>query len=180
MTPTEYIWLTARTASKSFHADRVNSAALAIDINRSIADLERLDAYKKALFYGKPMPSGYYSDEASKFTPACAPADADFMHGVLGIATEAGELLELLRRWRWPLSSDPALDRRTAIKEELGDLFWYIAMLCRWAQLDFETVMRSNIEKLKARYPDGFTETRALNRNVEAEQLALNFSEGGE
>ena len=59
------------------------------------------------------------------------------------------------------------------VKEEIGDLLWYIAIMLNVLDTDFETVMRTNIAKLKARYPDKFTEEKATHRDLNKERQIL-------
>lgn len=47
----------------------------------------------------------------------------------------------------------------------MGDVLWYIAILCEGLGVDMERVMKRNIQKLKKRYPDGFDAKRSVNRN---------------
>ena len=51
------------------------------------------------------------------------------------------------------------------LQEELGDLLWGIAEFCTVNGWKLETIAIMNINKLKARYPDGFTEEQSLNRD---------------
>lgn len=51
-----------------------------------------------------------------------------------------------------------------ALKKELGDLLWGIAEFCTVAGWSLEEIMELNIEKLRRRYPEGFSEERSLNR----------------
>ena len=41
-------------------------------------------------------------------------------------------------------------------KKEIGDVMWYIAMMCHAFRWDLDEIMKMNIDKLKARYPEGF------------------------
>lgn len=50
------------------------------------------------------------------------------------------------------------------LKKELGDLMWFIAEYCTACDWSLEDIARMNIEKLKARYPDGFDAERSLHR----------------
>lgn len=50
------------------------------------------------------------------------------------------------------------------LKKELGDLLWFIAEYCTVNGWSIEEIMQLNIEKLKARYPMGFSEDRSLFR----------------
>lgn len=49
-------------------------------------------------------------------------------------------------------------------KKEIGDLLWFIAEYCTANGWTLEEVARMNIEKLRARYPDGFDMERSLHR----------------
>ena len=51
--------------------------------------------------------------------------------------------------------------------KELGDICWYIALLAYSIDYDLETIMQMNIDKLKARYPEGFDKERSLHRGSE-------------
>ena len=50
------------------------------------------------------------------------------------------------------------------MKKELGDIMWYIAMMCHAFRWNLDEIMEMNIDKLKARYPEGFDTDRANNR----------------
>lgn len=80
--------------------------------------------------------------------------------GCLGLAGEAGEFIDLVKKWR---CHEKPFDEIHA-KKELGDTLWYVALLCEAFGWTMEEVMSLNIEKLKARYPDGFTPEAANNR----------------
>ena len=71
----------------------------------------------------------------------------------LGLAGEAGEVANLVKKWAWhngPLSPDQMAD-------ELADVLWYVADLASAMGLDLEAVALGNVEKLQRRYPAGFT-----------------------
>ena len=46
----------------------------------------------------------------------------------------------------------------------MGDLLWFVAELCTAIGCDMESVMETNIKKLKERYPEGFEEEKSLHR----------------
>ena len=52
------------------------------------------------------------------------------------------------------------------MEKELGDCLWMIAEACDALGTDIDTVMQMNIDKLKARYPEGFTVENSLHRKV--------------
>jgi len=111
-----------------------------------------------------------YIEEANRTKSAmhCA-VDVDTEHGILGIATEAGELLDALKK---AIFYGKPLDL-VNIKEEIGDAMWYIALICKANGWTFEEIQQQNIAKLKARYPDKFTQDKALNRDLPKEREVL-------
>ena len=56
------------------------------------------------------------------------------------------------------------LDKDKLIKE-LGDVAWYLAEACFALDIELETVLNLNIEKLKKRYPEGFEVNKSVNRS---------------
>ena len=89
-----------------------------------------------------------------------ADIDPAIEHAILGIGTEAGELLDVVKRRK---VYHQLLDM-VNIKEEAGDLLHYIARLldaCGWT---FEEVLEDNVMKLQKRYPDGYSHKAGLAR----------------
>lgn len=93
----------------------------------------------------------------------------ELLHGAIGLATEAGELLDSLKR---ALFYGGELDRTNLI-EELGDLEWYMAVIRDAIGVAQEDVQRVNIEKLQARYPERFSSENAFNRDLPREREIL-------
>jgi NTP pyrophosphatase (non-canonical NTP hydrolase)/DNA-directed RNA polymerase subunit RPC12/RpoP len=83
------------------------------------------------------------------------------IHGCLGIAGEGGELAAAIERFAF---YGKPLDR-VNIKEECGDVLWYIAEICNAEGWTIEELMVSNIAKLRKRFPDKFTEHDAAEEN---------------
>lgn len=50
------------------------------------------------------------------------------------------------------------------MKKEFGDLLWFIAEYCSSMSWNLEDVMKLNIDKLKARFPEGFEIEKSLHR----------------
>lgn len=69
-----------------------------------------------------------------------------------GLAGEAGEVVDLLKKH---LFQERSLDLGE-VKAELGDVMWYVSYLCLTLGLDLNSVIQGNIEKLGARYPQGY------------------------
>lgn len=83
-------------------------------------------------------------------------AEYHALHGMIG---EIGELHSIYQK----VYQGHLFDKDHA-KKELGDLLWFIAEYCTSQHWTLEDVMRTNIEKLIARYPDGFDVEHSLHR----------------
>ena len=78
----------------------------------------------------------------------------------LGIAGEAGEAADLIKK-HW--FHDHPLDRDKLVKE-LGDTLWYIAAIAAVIGVDMETIASVNIDKLRKRYPSGYSREASIAR----------------
>jgi NTP pyrophosphatase (non-canonical NTP hydrolase) len=84
----------------------------------------------------------------------------NLIHAALGITTEGGEISDAIKKH---VIYGQDLDI-VNIMEEIGDLMWYVAILVRWLDLDLDELLTDNINKLRKRYPEGFTEEHAAAR----------------
>ncbi len=91
------------------------------------------------------------------------------MHAAMGMCTEAGEFQDQLKRHLF--YGKPLDDVNLA--EEVGDLLWYCALAANALGVNLADVAEKNIAKLRARYPDKFTEHDALNRDIDNERRIL-------
>ncbi|WP_417334960.1 nucleoside triphosphate pyrophosphohydrolase family protein [Halobacteriovorax marinus] len=91
------------------------------------------------------------------------------LHAGIGLSTEAGEFLDALKKH---IFYGKELDR-VNLAEEMGDLFWYLAIVADELGVDMDDVMERNIEKLKARYGEKFSEEKAENRDLKNERSIL-------
>lgn len=82
------------------------------------------------------------------------------LHAAMGISGEAGELMDAIKKH---ILYDKPLDI-TNVKEEIGDLCWYMALMLDEVGSSFEEVMKMNHDKLEKRFPGGFTEKLAQQR----------------
>ena len=145
---------------------------------------EILDQIKKNAFYGKPYSQvelaaefatiiealdmmkesiQLIEDESRKETLAVNPR---MFHSIIGIATEASELVEALEL------SGGEMDY-TNVSEEMGDIGWYQAIAFDEMDTTLENSYTAVVEKLKARYSDKFTSDEAINRDVKEERVVL-------
>jgi hypothetical protein len=90
------------------------------------------------------------------------------LHGAFGI-TEHAELLDMMKKH---LFYGKAIDT-VNLKEECGDILWYLAIIFDEMGWTFDEVGSAVIGKLRLRYPDKFNQDQALNRNLPAERTFL-------
>lgn len=81
---------------------------------------------------------------------------------LMGLCGESGEAIDMMKKH---LAQGHPLDRAALVKE-LGDVAWYLAAAAYTLGVDLETVCQRNIDKLKARYPEGFSTERSLHRQA--------------
>ena len=83
------------------------------------------------------------------------------LNAALGLCGESGEVADLVKKHRFQ-GHDLDFEH---IAKELGDVAWYLAVGAYAIGFDLESIFRMNKEKLKARYPDGFSVDRSLHRD---------------
>lgn len=85
---------------------------------------------------------------------------AEVLNACLGLSGEVGEFNDMIKKW---IFHEKELDEEH-LKKECGDIMWYIAMICHAFNWDLDDVLQLNVDKLKARYPEGFDPDRSNNR----------------
>ena len=103
--------------------------------------------------------NAYQKQAMATLNPALGKKDI-LINGVMGLCGEAGEAIDLVKKH---LHQGHELDRQ-ALKKELGDIAWYLAETAYALDLTLEDVLTANLEKLKARYPEGFDAERSVQR----------------
>lgn len=78
----------------------------------------------------------------------------------LGLAGESGEVVEHVKKF---FGHGHDLER-LKVRKELGDVLWYVSALATLCGLTLEDIAQGNIEKLRARYPEGFDPKRSQER----------------
>lgn len=180
-----YVQNAIRTESRIEEAKVEDKLTFQAVVQAFVASAQLLDLYKKNIFYGKriadekwmgavndligagtDLKRGYYQGIALTDT---LPIDTRVLHAIIGIATESGELMEVVQD---KLEVQKPLDE-VNLQEEVGDLNWYEAILIDALGGDWDTIRERNIAKLRARYPTKFTSEDAINRDLEAERKIL-------
>jgi NTP pyrophosphatase (non-canonical NTP hydrolase) len=98
----------------------------------------------------------------------------ELLHAAIGMATEAAELLDMLKKHVYYGKDIDLIN----LEEELGDSNWYQALAISAARAkghstSFQQICDKNIAKLKKRYAGKFSETKAENRDLDAEREIL-------
>ena len=84
-------------------------------------------------------------------------------NAALGLTGESGESADLLKKF---LFHGHEFDRDALIRE-LGDPLYYLAVLALEFGIPLSLIAERNIDKLKARYPNGFSEQASRERAEE-------------
>ena len=82
------------------------------------------------------------------------------INSVMGLCGESGEAIDIVKKW---LAHGHDLDKDHLAKE-LGDIAWYLAEAATALDMELEDILAANIEKLKKRYPEGFSAERSRTR----------------
>ena len=171
--PFNYQAEATQTKSDQFHGELVSFSYLQALLHGIASRIEELDKVKKALFYGKAFhefPDPYTCQHLPASVGGDNPTQAiDVIHGIIGKITEAGEQAEALIK---AMRGDGPLDMVNLL-EEVGDGQWYDAIICEALGTSFEAIQQTNIAKLRARFPNKFTECDANNRDLDAERDIL-------
>ncbi len=70
-------------------------------------------------------------------------------YATTGLVTESAKVLDLIKKSKKHIAP---LDRDRVI-EELGDLLWYFNVTVDELGIDFETIMKANLNKIERKYP---------------------------
>lgn len=188
----DYIPLAMRT-NKDRDTISVNPQMVVNVLALFIASGNMLDQIKKHVFYGREYNTEKFNIDYQKMihvlqhmihiringtSEEMGEEDVNeinphLFHAIIGIATESTELCEGL----YKVLTNEQIDL-VNLREENGDLNWYQALFYdTMKKLGYEGTwgddLEKNIAKLKARYPDEFTNEKALNRNTEKEREIL-------
>ena len=177
----EYCTGAVRTVSDKFYDNQV-PLWVAKEIMSNFSNSgEELDKLKKAGFYGKGTSrltldyievSNFDNEQIKLYEHWDCKVSAHQIHAILGIATEGVELVQALLT---ALENNTELDMPN-IYEEVGDINWYFALLMSDStekkQL-FNSILRVNLLKLSARFPNKFTQDDAINRDLAVERIIL-------
>lgn len=105
------------------------------------------------------MTANEYQTAAMRTQPLTDP-QAKLVNGLIGLNGEAGECIDILKKY---LFHGHDLDKEHLAKE-LGDVAWYLAVTAEAIGYSLDDILQMNVEKLLARYPDGFDPEKSRHR----------------
>ena len=163
----QYLEQSARTAATTAHFDNVATVDAVWAFNDFIDAAKQVDDIKKSIFYNRTF-SGDSEDSDYVGPRLTDVASMDLIHGILGVASESAELVELL--------TNPGFNRPVDLRkivDESGDILWYLALIFRAAGVTFEEVAAKNLQKLMVRFPEKFEESLANHRDDDKERAVF-------
>ncbi len=95
-----------------------------------------------------------YQKESRK-TAVYPPIGKEFVYPALGLAGEAGEVAEKVKKIFRDENGEVSETKRLELQKELGDVLWYVAQLATEFGLQLDDVARHNLEKLRSRQERG-------------------------
>ena len=104
----------------------------------------------------RPLGLNEYQRQAAK-TALYPGRDGDTVapYPALGLAGEAGEVCEQIKKAIRDDEGRVSEERRRKLQKELGDVMWYLAALASELGMDLETIAQANLDKLADRQRRG-------------------------
>jgi len=117
-----------------------------------------------------------YMDRYVNFTDSVANHDIGertlkilpLLHGVLGLGTEVGELMDIVKKY---MVYNVPIDE-FKIKDEGGDIIHYFTYILKWMKASLRECIEMNEAKCRERFPDGYSHEARANRNRAKEEEA--------
>jgi len=80
----------------------------------------------------------------------------------LGVSGEAGDIASCIKKYYAHQNKEV----KDGIKENIGDMLWYTAMVCNHFNWSLDEILTANYQKLKNRYPEGFSIKKARRKMI--------------
>jgi NTP pyrophosphatase (non-canonical NTP hydrolase) len=106
------------------------------------------------------LPLNKYQELANRSAGAGGEGEKRLMISALGLAGEAGEFANLVKK----MTAHGHPFDAGSLKDELGDVLWYLAEAATAVGLELGDIAAHNVDKLIKRYPEGFSEENSINR----------------
>ena len=105
-----------------------------------------------------------YQDAAERTLNVDWPRRDQLANAFFGLAGETGEVVDWAKKTLYHGHKEDL----GKLREELGDLLWYVAAIASLHGLFLDDIAQANIDKLQARYPNGFTQADSIARRDKA------------
>jgi len=92
------------------------------------------------------------NDYQKKALTTAADEGYELEQRVLGIAGEAGEIADIIKKWYRDDKADKSKLDKIRLTSELGDILWYVATLADYLGFTLEDIAAANVAKLEDRY----------------------------
>ncbi len=106
------------------------------------------------------MTPNEYQKEALRTASGMSKEYPRILNGLMGLNGEAGECIDILKKTEFQGHDFNPMK----MVDELGDVLWYAAQLATGLGVTLEYVAQHNVDKLLARYPDGFDSEKSIHR----------------
>lgn len=93
--------------------------------------------------------------------------DANIEHCSYGLVTESAEIMDMLKKHKFYGRDFNMVN----LKEEIGDLLYYVHILCDEIDYPIEQARKDNIIKLQKRYPEKFEDVIIRDVNTELNHI---------
>ncbi|RME08176.1 MAG: nucleotide pyrophosphohydrolase [Anaerolineae bacterium] len=103
-----------------------------------------------------------YQRLAQRTSGAGGEGEGRLIVAALGLAGEAGEFANMVKK----RTAHGHAITSAELADELGDVLWYLAEAASAIGIPLEEIARQNVEKLRRRYPDGFSRERSIHREA--------------
>ncbi|MBU0512213.1 MAG: nucleoside triphosphate pyrophosphohydrolase family protein [Chloroflexi bacterium] len=107
-----------------------------------------------------PLTLNEYQNLAVRTSGAGGNGERRLIIAALGLTGEAGEFANMVKK----LTAHGHDISPETLAEELGDVLWYLAEAASACGIDLGSIAQQNVEKLRRRYPEGFSQERSINR----------------
>lgn len=91
----------------------------------------------------------------SRGTAIYPQAGQNIVYPVLGLVGEAGEIANKIKKIQRDDGGTLTLERHEALKDELGDVLWYLAQVSTELNLNLDDIASDNLSKLFSRKERG-------------------------
>ncbi|MBC8333536.1 MAG: nucleoside triphosphate pyrophosphohydrolase family protein [Anaerolineae bacterium] len=107
-----------------------------------------------------PLTLNEYQQLAQRTAGAGGDGEHRLIVAALGLAGEAGEFANIVKKH----TAHGHKFGAEIFADELGDVLWYLAEAASAVGISLEKIAQDNVEKLRQRYPEGFSQERSINR----------------